>query len=279
MAELPLSSFQPGARESRRTSKSGVQERMLRIGLDVVQQVGLTVSLEHIRVDELMSAAGVPKASFYRIWKSKEAYLGDLLEGALAPNEAGAAAFDPSTLKAAGRVIREHPDLLKDPDGRKRLFTEAIRVGAEQNFNTLKNSINWRSYTAAQAALTSLPSGELRDRLESALLRAETYFTTKMSDFYDELLPTLRYRFRRGATSAHLAAAGAAVVEGLIARSLVREEFVNQKIPGRALDGGIADWHLAAIGFLGVANELLEQDPDGDPGTAKDDHADAGHTA
>lgn len=256
-----LSSWTGRQRDTQRLSRAEVERRLLEQAASLIEQHGLTVSLEHLRVDELMEMTGVPKTSFYRVWDSKEDFLIRVLEEVVKPDERGGAAFDPSTLDAVKDSIAAHPELVDSEDGVLRLFFEAIRVGADRNYWALRHGVKWKTYTAVQATLRSLPDGELQRRVEKAVIAAEQSFVSHMTSFYAEMLPLFGYRFREGVGPQHLAAAGAAVVEGLVQRSLVNEELAESRIPGPAIGGGTTAWSLAATGFLGVAQVLLERDP------------------
>lgn len=245
-------------RLSRRLSKNEVENRLLETAKRLVRKSGLTVSLEHLRLDELMELADVPKTSFYRVWESKDAFFIRLLEELVQPEGGVGAAFDPETLEISREVVREYQHLMGDANGRQRVLAEAIRRGARQNFSAVRQSISWQTYMAILATLPGIRDSEARRRIQSALQTAENYFIDRMAAFYSELLPVFRYRFRDGVNSRHVAAAGAAVVEGLVQRYVVSPELVDTPIPGPGIDGGVTDWHLAAVGFLGVIQVLIE---------------------
>ncbi|MFT4135570.1 hypothetical protein [Microbacterium sp.] len=258
------SSWTGAPRGPQRLSKSEIERRLLDTAKEQIQQTGLTVSLEHLRLDELLELADVPKTSFYRVWTSKDRFFARLLEELVQPEGGVGAAYDPETIRVSGLVIRQHPELLATAEGRERLMREMVRVGAHRNFTALLGSVGWRTYMAILATLPGISDEGARERIKTALQRAENEFLDRMADFYRELLPVLHYRLRPGVTTRHLAAAGAAVVEGLVQRNVVSPELVGGMLPGPAIDGGTTDWDLAALGFLGVIQALAEPDPDYD---------------
>ncbi len=243
---------------TRRLSKAEIENRLLETAKTLIRSNGLTVSLEHLRLDELMELANVPKTSFYRVWDSKDAFFVRLLEELVQPEGGVGAAYDPETLEIVRNVVREHQHLLGDAEGRRRVLTEAVRQGAEQNFTSVRDSKSWQTYMAVLAALPGVIDMDDRTHIQSALQVAENYFIDRMAAFYEELLPVFGYRFREGITARHVAAAGAAVVEGLIQRYVVSPELVDTPVPGPSIDGGVAKWHLAAVGFLGVIQVMIE---------------------
>lgn len=249
-------------RKQQRLTKSEIEERLLETAQTLIRANGLTVGLEHLRLDELMELAAVPKTSFYRVWTSKEAFFAQLLENLVQPEGGVGAAFDPETLAVVHGVVQQHAEMLDSAPGRRALLLEAIRQGTEQNFRALLQSTGWRTYMAILAALPGIADEESRTRIQEALRTAENYFLDQMADFYSALLPVFQYRFRPGITARHVAATGGAVVEGLVQRYVVSPELVDSRIPGPSLDGGITEWHLAAVGFVGVIQAMAEPLPE-----------------
>lgn len=261
------SSWTGEARGGQRLSKADIEQRLLSTAKTLIEGHGLTVSLTHLRLDELMDLAGVPKTSFYRVWGSKDAFFTRLLEELVQLDGGVAGSYDPQTLEVSRAVVMKHQDMLGDAEGRRRVLTEAIRQGAERNFVAIRGSKRWQNYIAILATVPGIADEDTRERLVAALRAAEAYFLGQMAAFYEEVLPLFRYRLREGVTASHVAAVGAAVVEGLVQRSVVSPELVDGPIPGPAIDGGTTDWHPAAIGFLGVVQALIEpieDDPSAD---------------
>lgn len=255
---MGTSSWTGQGKPARRMSRAEIEGTLLKTATDLVRDNGLTVSLEHLRLDELMDLADVPKTSFYRVWSSKEAFFARLLEELVVPNGGVGAAFDPMTLDVARGVIEQNVDLLETSSGREELLAEAIRLGAAQNFRSLRGSSSWQTYMAILATLPGIGDEAARDRIKQALQVTENYFIDRMAEFYDSMLPLLRFRLRAGVTTHHVAAVGAAVVEGLVERAVVSPDLVDDLIPGTGLRGEKVEWHLAAIGFWGVVRSLVE---------------------
>lgn len=245
-------------RENRRLSKAEIENRLLETAKTLIRSNGLTVSLEHLRLDELMELASVPKTSFYRVWDNKDAFFARLLEELVQPEGGVGAAYDAETLDIARTVVRENQHLFVNIDGRRRVLAEVVRQAAEHNFSAVRESKSWQTYMAVLATLPGIMDLEVREHIQSALRVAENYFIDKMAAFYDELLPVFHYRLKDGLTTRHVAAAGAAIVEGLIQRYVVSPELVDEPVPGPAIDGGVTKWHLAALGFLGVIQAMVE---------------------
>lgn len=234
-----------------------LRRRVLDTGLGILRETGLTVSFEHLRMEELIRAAGVPRSSVYRVWPDKEAFVADLIVELLQPTELQGAAFDPLTLEVARRVVDSHRHLLADAEGRRRLLHETIRQAAERNFHAVLGSITWKTYTVLAVTVPTLAEPH-RERVLATLREAETHFVERMSEFYESLMPVFRMRLKPGITMRQFAIAGAAAVEGLAERHPVTPDLVDARVRLPGLDGEPVSWHLAAIAFLGVVDVMTE---------------------
>lgn len=67
------------ARRRRRLSDAETAARMLAAGAELVGRTGLTVSLEHLSLEDLIHAAGVARSAVYRRWPYKDLFFADLL--------------------------------------------------------------------------------------------------------------------------------------------------------------------------------------------------------
>lgn len=102
---------------------------------------GLTVSLEHLALEELIRRAGVPRSSFYRLWSTKENFYADLLVELATSSESHDAMFYPGTQDAAFGVIAAHQALLGTQEGRVAVLREAVRVATRANFDHFSSSV------------------------------------------------------------------------------------------------------------------------------------------
>ena len=242
--------------------------------LDAAQRLldqagGLSVTLEDLGLDKVIKEAGVSRTSVYREWENKEEFYIDLLCDLAGPSWQGTAAFDEQTILLARNVVTDDLSALASAEGRRQLLIKAVNVAAEQNYRAVITSIQWRTYVTLTATVLSISTESSgRARIEQALRRSEAFFLGKMADFYSDMAIVLGLRLRSYVPSYELlAAAGAAVVEGLALRQTLMPELVNQRIVIREgeLAGG---WHLAALGFLGVFDGMVESDPAYDLGEA-----------
>ncbi|TPG14047.1 TetR/AcrR family transcriptional regulator [Pedococcus bigeumensis] len=256
------------------TSES--MERLRRRLLDAAQRIveragGVSVTLD-ITLDMVMKEAGVSRTSLYRAWPRKEEFEVDLLCDLAGPSWQGTAAFDEETILLARNVVAERLELLQTSGGREQLLREIVRRAANQNFSALVASAQWRTYVALTATILSMPDEDRRTRVRDSLQQAEAVFIQHMAVFYEGMSAILGYRLREPDLGfERLAAVGAAVVEGLGLRQLISAATVDAPL---ILEGpnGPEEWSLAAYGFFGVINQMIEPDPGYDVTTALTDY-------
>lgn len=270
MSDSDLAAAAAGGRR-RRMSLDEVERAVLDTARALlIEQRGLTVSLEHINLEILIAAAGVPRSSAFRRWHTKEEFVVDFLCDLAGPHWAGTAAFDRETIATAVQVVQENIQLLTDSvEDRARLVAEVVRCAAEQNYRAVIASDEWRTYVALTATVASMADEAGRARIQAALNHAETTFIDRMANFYSVMSGFLGFRLKEPFTYWHLAATGAAVVEGLSLRRTVGVTRVDEPL-AITTDGQTKQWALAAAGFKAVLDSMIEIDPDFRPMNAEE---------
>jgi AcrR family transcriptional regulator len=240
---------------------SEIIEKLMKVGLEILTETGLSVGVHRLSLEELASRAEVPPSSVHHLWPTRDAFYADLLVELVQPTDSQGAAFDPETLAVSKQIVEANRNRLGTADGRLSVLLEAIRRGAQRNYEYITNSVQWRTFTALLVSLPELDEPH-RTRVIDAIREAEDRFIERMTEFYDEMLPIFKASPRRGLTTRHIAAAGAGVVEGLAARSRISNEFTSQPVALPGIDGDDVDWHLAAVGFAGVVLGMIDLLPD-----------------
>src|SRR5438067_6197297 len=166
-------------RRQQRLSDEETARRMLEAAVAAANTTGLTVSLDHISLEELIRDAGVSRSSAYRRWPYKDLFLSDLLKE-LARATSAAVLTEGEWIGGSNwRVAREHLDWLETPELRHELLLELFRQGALLDFEARHErvragcSTEWRTYIALHATFLSLPEGDLRDEVQAALAQSE----------------------------------------------------------------------------------------------------------
>lgn len=167
---------------------------MLAAGERLIATQGLSLSLEHLRMEELIADAGVSRTSSYRRWPTKDLYAADLL---LHVAEHTQLADDLTVYLAATSSLA--PDLvtgITSPQGRRDLIVELMRLITAADFSLALASSTWRSFVMLRAAHGGLPDGTLRARVAEALRATERGFQSRREAALRAAAGLMGYRLR-----------------------------------------------------------------------------------
>ncbi|TWF76708.1 hypothetical protein FHX44_112603 [Pseudonocardia hierapolitana] len=251
------------SRRRRRLSDRETERRMLDTAVGMVNAAGLTVSLEHISLEEVIRDAGVARSAVYRRWPYKDLFFSDLLRE-LARAVAPASVAGRETGHAVlARVAAERLDRLETPEGRRSMLLELIR--REQDFAVVHRSAEWRTYLALHATFLSLPDGDLRADVQAALTASERGFTTRIAAAWQEWAELFGFRLRPalGTGFEALASLVSAHFRGMVLMSPTSPDIVEAHIEADPFGTGeTARWPVRAVALAGIALTFLEPDPD-----------------
>ena len=257
-----------------------VRQRMLDAGRELAIEAGAALTIEHLRLEEVIQRARVPRSSVYRLWAYRNEYIDDLLcylagAGSLFSNRP---VFDPETFSVAGKVLADNRHLLATADGRRALLREVVRVTTRRNYQALTESAPWRLHMALVATLGSTRSGEARRQIAAALEEAQLRSRESMVALFGYLMAEIGLRLRDPAwTAEHLQLAGGLLVQSLALRNLqvqaaegaleaaAVDALLNGPIPGPGLNGETAEWTLVGFAYVGLVDGFVELDPDFTP--------------
>ncbi|OBA46069.1 hypothetical protein A5789_05935 [Nocardia sp. 852002-51101_SCH5132738] len=227
----------------------------------MLRDTGLTVSLAHLSLEELIRIADVPRSSVRRVWATSEAFYLDLMERMIEPEQSLGVAFDQDTLDVTTAVVLRYQDRLGTPGGRRAVLQEAVRQGVERNFHAIAESLSWRTFIALVATLPALQA-EDHDRLLRALQTAESHFIDRMVTFYQEMMSILGLRMKAEFDLRTFATTASSLIEGMIGRRITNPAIVRSPILLPGIDDKPVEWHLAAVAFLGILDLMVEADPE-----------------
>lgn len=281
-----------------------VRQRMLAAGRELALEAGAALTIEHLRLEEVIQRARVPRSSVYRLWPYREDYTDDLLcylagEGSTFSNRP---VFDPETFALVKNVITDNAPLIATLEGRRALMCEVVRLAAARNYQALTESMPWRLHMALAATLGSTRSGEARRRIAAALEDAQLRSRESIVAMLSHVAGTLGLRLRDPAyTLDHVQLAGGLLVQALALRNVqvqtsighvsrtaapagapgtgdpdavppsvpgVIDGLLNAPIPGPGLHGQQAEWTLVTYSYLGIVDAFMELDPDFTPPAA-----------
>jgi AcrR family transcriptional regulator len=245
-----------------RISDQETERRMLATAAEAVAEAGLAVSLDHIRLEDVIREAGVSRSAAYRRWPTKDAFLGDLLLE-LARGQAPMAALGTEEADASiRRVLTERLDELDTIEGRRHAVAAVVRETAEHEFRRITTSPQWRTYLALTATFAGLPEGGLRDQVGEALATSERTLTEGVARSHDAVARLLGLRATQVGIEdiAHLVNAQ---MRGMVVKALVQPELAERTSPV-GFTGADEEWSLVAVGVAALVLAFLEPDPDWD---------------
>jgi AcrR family transcriptional regulator len=250
-------------RRRTRLSDAESARRMLDTALRLVAETGLTVSLEHLSLEEVIRESGVSRTAVYRRWPYKDLFFSDLL-AELAAGPAPMEVVESPATALARQVLLDRLDLLRTPAGRRELLIELCRQAAMADVDDVTGSPAWRTHVALHATVMGLPDTELRRRVQGGLAAAGARTAARLSARYREGAEALGYRLAPGSgvTVEVLATMGGAVMTGFVVASLAGSEPVAQRFPARPFGAAReAEWTSAALAIAGLLITHLEPDP------------------
>ena len=260
-----------------------VRRRMLEAGRDLAIESGAALTIEHLRVEEVIQRARVPRSSAYRMWPYREEYIDDLLCYLAGVGNwfNDRPVFDPETFTVLKQVVEDNRELISQPGGRRAVLCEVVRLTVAQNYSALTDSSLWRLHMALSATLGSTRSGEARQKIAAALEEAQRVSRESLVAVFGFLAGELGLRMRDpAATVEHMQLAGGLLVQSVALRNVqVRaaagaddcgeaakvDALLNAPLPGPGLNGEPAEWTLAAFAYMGVVDAFIELDPDFTP--------------
>jgi AcrR family transcriptional regulator len=236
---------------------------MLGSAAAMVNRDGLTVSLDHIRFEDVIRDAGVSRSAAYRHWPYKDLFFSDLLKDLARAATPAAVAAEGATTELLRRVALQHVNWLETAELRRQLGLELIRQGALADFELIYGSTEWRTYLALHATFLSLADGDLRDAVQMALAQSDQVFITRIATAWAYVAELLGYRLRTEAdvTFETLARLLSATMRGLVIMALSTPEIARRRMQASPFGSTTAEWSLAAMGIASLAGALLEPDP------------------
>lgn len=258
----------------RRLSAAELRAQVLGTARGMVEDAGgLTVSLAHLSLEEIIRAAGVPRSSVFREWATREDFYLDLMVE-LTSDEGAGAVFDQATLDTAFIVLDSMAERLRDPAERYPVAREMIRRAVGRNMEAVTLSPAWRTVASMTAMLSSL-DGPGQQLVAGAIRRVEGRQLAGLVAFFNGVLPRVGLRMRPGFTVEQLAVCGSSVISGMVRRAVSAPEIVNAPVLGPGIGGEPVNWPLAGIAYLAVVDCMTEIDDNWVPPIDRDPAAGA----
>lgn len=246
--------------EQRQTS---ARDRIVAAALDQIAAEGLTVGLEHISWERVIAASGVSRATAYRIWPNKNQFMTDVVVAAV-----HATTLEVDTEQEVGRILallEEHPDFATDPDTRRHVVVDGLRISIEADVRRIVDSPSWATYLALGATAQGLPPGVLRTEVSAALARTDQRFTAHRIGVYARLPRLLGYRLKPTSDESGLrllSEAAGAMMTGFVVRIRTQPELLEQTFRLAALGARELEWTTPGFALTNLVLSYLEPDPE-----------------
>ena len=265
VSQSPGGQSPTGARRRTRLNDAETERRMLDAALSLMGERGMSVSLEHLSLEEVIRAAGVSRTSAYRRWPYKDLFLSDLLLELARGNDLGEVSLpmaDAVSALLAGRSAELHTQA-----GRRDFGVELLRTASQSDLERISASAHFRTYIALRATFLGLPDGELRGEIGAALTETEHRFTMSRAQIFAETAGLLGYRLAPPLTGPGgfelVARAVGATMTGMVVASLADPDLVTATRTLRAFGATrSAEWSTPAFVLTGIVVAHLEPDPE-----------------
>ena len=251
-------------RRRQRLSDAETEQRMLAAASAMVSQNGLTVSLEHISFEDVIRDAGVSRSAVYRRWPYKDLFFSDLLRELARGSSPAIAGDNPTATAAVRAALLAHLDWLADPNLRLALVGEVLRDSALREFDTFHQSADWRTYLALHATFLSLPDGELRAEIQTALTESDHAVLTRIAGAYEQAAALLGLRLRPelGATYDAIAVLASAAIRGMVTMAPANPSIATVRLQANPFGAPEpAEWSQPALAVATIVIGFLEPDP------------------
>jgi AcrR family transcriptional regulator len=252
------------ARRRIRISDAETERRMLDAALEIIATRGMSVSLEHLSLEEVIATAGVSRSSAYRRWPYKDLFFSDLLVELARSTNLEDEGAEP--LRQAQALLAARVQELRTDTSRRDLIIEVLRTAVQADFEGIYSSPRWRTYITLNATFLGLPDGDLQRTVGAALAQTEQRFTTHRAQVAAEMTDVLGYRLVPPLTAPDgfelMAGAVGSTITGLVIKALASPQLVAERRLLRAFGSTRpAEWSVPAFVIVGVALSYIEPDP------------------
>ena len=257
---------QSGATPNEPRARDAVADRMLDVAVAQIEAEGLRVGVDQIRMEQVIEAAGVSRASAYRRWPSREAFLADVLVATVRRTS-----LLPETEEDLSRLVAlvrsVGADVLGTEQGRRDLVVEGLRLASDADIRRTLSSSRWRTHLALTATHAGLPAGRVQDAVGQALLEADGVMTARRAAVYANLCDLIGYRLVPPASGEEgfrrLAATTGLMMAGIVLRTIPSAGWLDDRQEAVLFGASRpAPWSQAERSLVGVLLAHLEPDPD-----------------
>jgi AcrR family transcriptional regulator len=225
-----------------RRTLDDTRQLLVDVGLRLLHERGVSVSVTHIRLTEVVAAAGMTTGAAYRCWENQGAYHRDLAVAAAQWRDRAS--------------VQDTVDDIADLVAGGAPIGEVLRVAAEANLYTYPEDTPFLTTIALRTCAPADPAVAAAGRrhLSSAV--------DSFASLYDSLLRVYGRRVAEPYTLRDLTVALAALSEGFVLQAITGEP--QPRIIRGDVEAGVdKDWSLFGCAAEAIVMRFTEPDPAG----------------
>jgi len=221
-------------------TRDETRKLLLDVGIRLLYERGIHLGVTHIRLSDVVAAAGLTTGAAYRCWENQDAFYRDLAAAALLNREK--MPVDDTIARIAPLVADGAP------------LAEVVRAGAEANLHRYPEDTAYLTKIALRVC------GPANDEMaEATQLRFRTSIDS-YAGMYSEMLGVFGRRMRHPYTVRDLALSLTALSEGFAVQAMSGTDHPRLERTDQAPGVG-SDWTLFACGAEAIIDHFTEPIP------------------
>lgn len=241
-------------------------DKILNAALERFDDEGLVLELSNIKMEDAIAASGVSRATAYRHWRTRQDFIADVLVAAV--KRADLLPENSDDLTQILHLIASNESALFDPQIRRNVVVEGLRISLRSDIARVASSHQWRTMLSLSALHPFLDDPKVRNEVGRALRETEARFDAHRVGVYRGLTKLLGYRIIPLTTSeeaglAELATAAGTMMRGIVLRGLPDPDWLNKREEATLFGSTVrAAWSMPERLLAQTLLSRLEPDPD-----------------
>lgn len=250
---------------SSRLSEAETAQRMLAIAVARLEETGLSVGLEDVGMEAIIKAAGVSRATAYRRWPNRKAFVTEVLVQTV--GRANLIAETGDDIRDLLMLLQRYRHELGSASARRDLVVQGLRLATDRDLRRLLASVQFRNYLSLSVTYHNLPDPQVRAAVGRALSEKGAAFRTRRAAIYAQLAELIGYRLSdpSGAGFAELSEAAGLTMTGMVTQALTDAAWLDER-RSETLFGtsGPLDWSVPEKMLVGLLLDYMEPDEERD---------------
>ena len=250
-------------RKMKATDAAGA--RMLDCALAQIHERGLAVTIDRISFEDIIKEAGVSRATAYRKWPSRQAFLADVVSAAVQRVEFTTDGLE--DIRLLRPLLDSGIETWEDPQQRRNATVTGLRMVTQADFERILASPGTDLYYGLTATCRGLRDDAVRENAQNALRSAAVALVSRRANVFRGLPSMLGYRLIPGIDPDGgfelLAEASGAMGYGLAIAAFNDPDFATRTFRVAAWGStAVEEWTHPAYHLVGLIFSYFEPDPD-----------------